>query len=100
MVLVAAVEVRYAPKDEGEAARRWRRGGQVQAKRSRKRRWKRLDERFRLGASKDTGGDRAHAKVPRLDLLMKPLRLAGPSATRGVAGSRREPAALPGHAGS
>ena len=27
MVFEAAVEVRYAPTDEGEAARRWRRGG-------------------------------------------------------------------------
>ena len=96
MVFEAAVEVRYAPKDEGEAARRWRRGGRAIEEEA----VERLDERFRLGASKDTGGDRAHAKVPWLDLLMKPLRPAGPSATRGVAGSRREPAALPGHAGS
>ena len=45
------------------------------------RRWKRLDERFGLGASKDTVGGRARAKVPRLDLLMKPLRPAGPPLT-------------------
>ena len=51
------------------------------------RRWKRLDERFGLGASKDTVGGRARAKVPRLDLLMKPLRPAGPPANRDVAGA-------------
>jgi hypothetical protein len=39
------------------------------------------------------------AKVPRLDLLMKPLRPAGPPATRDVAGCLREPAAHPGHIG-
>ena len=63
------------------------------------RRWKRLDERFGLGASKDTVGGRAPAKVPRLDLLMKPLRPAGLPANRDVAGSLREPAAQPGHIG-
>ena len=63
------------------------------------RRWKRLDERFGLGASKDTVAGRARAKVPRLDLLMKPLRPAGPPANRDVAGSLREPAAHPGHIG-
>ena len=63
------------------------------------RRWKRLDERFGLGASKDTVAGRARAKVPRLDLLMKPLRPAGPPANRDVAGSHREPAAQPGHIG-